>query len=189
VLPDDRRPLSPPTRKCSRRSTGRSTAWWTAWPATRGAKAAWSIAATTPSGALGTNYQRGDNWKNFKYNFGTRPAPHPEGAKVQAFNGFSVGKGHLAEAKAAVNRELSGAKSAFARGGNDIPAGNFPGRRRLRLDRGHPRPPTARSGPSCSPRSGKTARSLSLPRVSGCQRTLPTSPGRGRSHGSSRHSV
>src|SRR5262245_62043037 len=28
-----------------------------------------------PSGALGTNYQRGDNWKNFKYNFGPRPKP------------------------------------------------------------------------------------------------------------------
>ena len=28
-----------------------------------------------PSGALGTNYQRGDNWKNFKYNFGAKPKP------------------------------------------------------------------------------------------------------------------
>jgi hypothetical protein len=30
-----------------------------------------------PSGALGTNYQSGDNWKNFKYNFdffGLNPA-------------------------------------------------------------------------------------------------------------------
>ncbi len=74
-----------------------------------------------PSGALGTNYQRGDNWKNFKYNFGARPAPSPEGARVLAFNGFSIGKGHLAEAKAAVSQELGGAKSAFARGGNDLP--------------------------------------------------------------------
>ncbi len=73
-----------------------------------------------PSGALGTNYQRGDNWKNLKYNFGARPAPAPDGARVNAFNGFSVGKGHLAEAKATVNRELSGAKSAFARGGSGL---------------------------------------------------------------------
>ncbi|MBI3192486.1 MAG: DUF3463 domain-containing protein, partial [Pedosphaera parvula] len=55
-----------------------------------------------PSGALGTNYQRGDNWKNFKYNFGAKPKPYYEGRKVQAFNGFSAGKGHLAEAKAAI---------------------------------------------------------------------------------------
>ncbi|MCC7373303.1 MAG: DUF3463 domain-containing protein [Verrucomicrobiales bacterium] len=73
-----------------------------------------------PSGALGTNYQAGDNWKNFKYNFWPRPAPYARGNEVNAFNGVSVGKGHLAEAKAAVNRELSGAKSAFARGGNAI---------------------------------------------------------------------
>ncbi len=26
-----------------------------------------------PSGALGTNYQSGDNWKNIKYNFGAKP--------------------------------------------------------------------------------------------------------------------
>lgn len=81
-----------------------------------------------PSGALGTNYQRGDNWKNFRYNFGARPKPCAEGAQVAAFNGFTVGKGHLAEAKATVNRELAGAKSAFARGGNDIasPASTVP---------------------------------------------------------------
>src|SRR5215207_8484495 len=56
-----------------------------------------------PSGALGTNYQRGDNWKNFSYNFGARPKRYVEGFKVQAFNGVSIGKGHLAEAKAAIN--------------------------------------------------------------------------------------
>src|SRR5438552_1910416 len=55
-----------------------------------------------PSGALGTNFQRGDNWKNFRYNFWPRPKPYHEGRKVNAFNGFSVGKGHLAEAKAAI---------------------------------------------------------------------------------------
>jgi MoaA/NifB/PqqE/SkfB family radical SAM enzyme len=71
-----------------------------------------------PSGALGTNYQRGDNWKNFRYNFWPKPAPYADGHKVHAFNGVSIGKGHLAEAKAVVNRELAGAKSAFARGGS-----------------------------------------------------------------------
>jgi hopanoid biosynthesis associated radical SAM protein HpnH len=62
------------------------------------------------SGALGTNYQRGDNWKNIKYNFWARPKPYYEGWKVNAFNGFSVGKGHLAEAKAAVKEGLVGTK-------------------------------------------------------------------------------
>jgi MoaA/NifB/PqqE/SkfB family radical SAM enzyme len=66
-----------------------------------------------PSGALGTTCKRGDNWKNLKYNFSPRPKPYYEGSKVNAFNGFSVGKGHLAEAKAAVKSGLAGAKSAF----------------------------------------------------------------------------
>lgn len=66
-----------------------------------------------PSGALGTNYQRGDNWKNFKYNFWPRPKPFKKGAQVQAFTGFSTGRGHLAEAKAAVKSGLVGARSAF----------------------------------------------------------------------------
>ena len=72
-----------------------------------------------PSGALGTNYQRGDNWKNFKYNFAARPAPSREGSKVAAFNGFSIGKGHLAEANAAVKHGLAGARSAFQNNGGD----------------------------------------------------------------------
>jgi hopanoid biosynthesis associated radical SAM protein HpnH len=56
-----------------------------------------------PSAALGRNYQRGDNWKNIKYNFGAKPKPYYAGREVKAFNGFSIGKGHLAEAKAAIN--------------------------------------------------------------------------------------
>ena len=66
-----------------------------------------------PSGALGTNYQSGDNWRNFKYNFWPRPKPFKEGSKVKAFNGVSIGQGHLAEAKAAVKSGLAGARSAF----------------------------------------------------------------------------
>src|SRR6266851_4261155 len=71
-----------------------------------------------PSGALGTNYQRGDNWKNFKYNFWPRPKPFYEGRNVNAFNGVSIGKGHLAEAKAAINSPraaMNGAQSVFSR--------------------------------------------------------------------------
>lgn len=53
-----------------------------------------------PSGALGTNPLPGDNWKNFKYNFGSKPPRAQQGHRIQAFNGFSIGKGHLAQAKA-----------------------------------------------------------------------------------------
>lgn len=71
-----------------------------------------------PSGALGTNFKRGDNWMNFKYNFWPRPKPFYAGRNVDAFNGFSAGKGHLAEAKAAVKSGLAGAKSAFQNNGH-----------------------------------------------------------------------
>jgi len=70
-----------------------------------------------PSGALGTNYQRGDNWKNFKYNFWPRPLPvaySPELVK-RAFNGASIGMGHLAEAKAALTSPAANAQGAFSR--------------------------------------------------------------------------
>jgi hopanoid biosynthesis associated radical SAM protein HpnH len=73
-----------------------------------------------PSGALGTNYQRGDNWKNFKYNFGAKPKPYPANAEItkRAFNGVTVGKGHLSQAKAAINSPraaMSGAQPLFQR--------------------------------------------------------------------------
>ena len=55
-----------------------------------------------PSGALGTNYRRGDHWKNFKYNFRPRPPRCARGQEVQAFNGFSVGKGHRTQAKVVI---------------------------------------------------------------------------------------
>lgn len=65
-----------------------------------------------PSGALGTNYQPGDNWHNFKYNFGRKPAPYRQGHQVKAFNGASIGQGHLAEAKKAINNKASGLQGA-----------------------------------------------------------------------------
>ncbi len=72
-----------------------------------------------PSGALGTNYQAGDNWKNIKYNFSPKPKPFYQGRTVNAYNGVTAGKGHLAEAKAAVKAGLAGAKSAFQHNGHD----------------------------------------------------------------------
>jgi hypothetical protein len=70
-----------------------------------------------PSGALGTNYQSGDNWKNFKYNFWPRPEPvaYSPALEERAFNGATIGKGHLAEAKAAINSPAAGAQGAFSR--------------------------------------------------------------------------
>ena len=62
-----------------------------------------------PSGALGTNYRRGDHWKNFKYNFSSRPPRFPDGEKINAFNGYSVGKGHLAEANAVLRQDAGAA--------------------------------------------------------------------------------
>jgi MoaA/NifB/PqqE/SkfB family radical SAM enzyme len=74
-----------------------------------------------PSGALGTNYQAGDNWKNFKYNFWPRPKPYPASPELakRAYNGVSIGKGHLAEAKAAINSPAAGARGAFSRQDDD----------------------------------------------------------------------
>jgi hypothetical protein len=74
-----------------------------------------------PSGALGTNYQSGDNWKNIKYNFGAKPKPYPASAELEkrAYNGVTIGKGHLAEAKAAINSPAAGARGAFSRKDDD----------------------------------------------------------------------
>jgi len=73
-----------------------------------------------PSGALSTSPR--DTWINMKFNFGSRPKPYATTPEMEraAFNGVSIGKGHLAEAKATVQKEFSGAKSAFARGGNGL---------------------------------------------------------------------
>ena len=78
-----------------------------------------------PSGALGTNYQRGDNWKNFKYNFGARPKPYAGGHKIQVFTGVSIGKGHLAEAKAVL--QAAGGKGGGANGNGHMHTGSFCG--------------------------------------------------------------
>jgi hypothetical protein len=77
-----------------------------------------------PSGALGTNYQRGDNWKNFRYNFSSRPKPYTEGKNIPAFNGASVGKGHLAEARAAAAAGLAGPVSPKNNGNGSCGSGD-----------------------------------------------------------------
>jgi MoaA/NifB/PqqE/SkfB family radical SAM enzyme len=67
-----------------------------------------------PSGALGTNHRRGDDWKNFRYNFSAKPKPYYAGLNVHAFNGVSIGKGHLADARAAINSPRAAANGAQA---------------------------------------------------------------------------
>lgn len=53
-----------------------------------------------PTASLGIQGQRGDTWKNVKFNFGPRPEPVSADGVV-AFNGATIGKGHLQEQKAA----------------------------------------------------------------------------------------
>jgi hopanoid biosynthesis associated radical SAM protein HpnH len=66
-----------------------------------------------PSGALSSSPR--DSWKNFIYNFSPKPARYERGQEVNAFNGVSIGKGHLAEAKAIINSPAAGAQGAFSR--------------------------------------------------------------------------
>lgn len=70
-----------------------------------------------PSGALGTNAQPGDTWKNIRYNFGPKPKPYLPGKKVEAFNGVSIGKGHLAQAKSAIRDKADAQESAAQNNG------------------------------------------------------------------------
>jgi hypothetical protein len=37
----------------------------------------------------------GDTWKTIKFNFGPKPKPTGRGSETVAFNGITVGNGHL----------------------------------------------------------------------------------------------
>ena len=82
-----------------------------------------------PSGALGTNYQARRQLEEFQIQFRRETeALSTKAANVKAFNGVSIGKGHLAEAKAAINSPraaMNGAQSAFQRHEepHDMPSG------------------------------------------------------------------
>lgn len=73
-----------------------------------------------PSGALGVDAEFGDTWKNVRYNFGPKPEPYHEGAKVKAFNGCSINKGHSAGARQAVNQPVEGVDT-----GEEEPAASY----------------------------------------------------------------
>jgi MoaA/NifB/PqqE/SkfB family radical SAM enzyme len=47
-----------------------------------------------PTASLGLQAKPGDLWKTIKFNFGTKPKGTPD-AEVDAFNGVSIGNGHL----------------------------------------------------------------------------------------------
>ena len=65
-----------------------------------------------PSGAL-EQQPAGHNGRTCAYNFSAKPKPYYEGRAVKAFNGVSIGKGHLAEAKAAINAPAAAAAQAI----------------------------------------------------------------------------
>lgn len=48
-----------------------------------------------PTASLGLQAQRGDTWKTVKFNFGAKPKPTGRGSETIAFNGVSIGNGHL----------------------------------------------------------------------------------------------
>ena len=47
-----------------------------------------------PTATLGRDGKPGDMWANLAFQFGSKPAPRVEGARVRAFNGVTAGNGH-----------------------------------------------------------------------------------------------
>ncbi len=48
-----------------------------------------------PTASLGRNAQRGDTWKNVRFNFGSKPKPTGKGNEIAVYNGVTSGNGHL----------------------------------------------------------------------------------------------
>lgn len=104
-----------------------------------------------PSGALGTSYRRGDHWKNFLYNIRPRPKPSPDGARVQAFNGCSIGRGHLSAARKAA--EVRTQVAAGNNGGHPPHVGTFCGDRSPAATHEAGAPARPAADPASPPRS------------------------------------
>jgi MoaA/NifB/PqqE/SkfB family radical SAM enzyme len=60
-----------------------------------------------PTASLGLQAQRGDTWKNIRFNFGPKPKPTGRGSEILAFNGVSCGNGHLTGKRAEVAAQAS----------------------------------------------------------------------------------
>ena len=53
------------------------------------------------------NAQRGDTWKNVRFNFGSKPKPTGKGNEIAAYNGVTSGNGHLTGKRAEVAAQAS----------------------------------------------------------------------------------
>ena len=60
-----------------------------------------------PTATLGLQAQRGDTWKNIKFNFGAKPKAAGRGSEVLAYNGVSSGNGHLTGKRAEATAQAS----------------------------------------------------------------------------------
>src|SRR6266852_2834632 len=60
-----------------------------------------------PTASLGLQAQRGDTWKNIRFNFGPKPKPTGRGNEMVVFNGVSSGNGHLTGKKAELTAQAS----------------------------------------------------------------------------------
>ncbi|MEO8440344.1 MAG: DUF3463 domain-containing protein [Spartobacteria bacterium] len=53
-----------------------------------------------PTASLGLQAKPGDTWKTVKFNFSARPKPTGRGNEITAYNGVTIGNGHLTGKKA-----------------------------------------------------------------------------------------
>jgi hopanoid biosynthesis associated radical SAM protein HpnH len=53
-----------------------------------------------PTASLGLQAKPGDTWKTIKFNFGARPPATGKGSEIAAYNGVTIGNGHLNGKKA-----------------------------------------------------------------------------------------
>jgi MoaA/NifB/PqqE/SkfB family radical SAM enzyme len=60
-----------------------------------------------PTATLGLQAQRGDTWKNIRFNFGAKPRPTGNGSETLVFNGVSCGNGHITGKRAEVAAQAS----------------------------------------------------------------------------------
>ena len=60
-----------------------------------------------PTASLGLQAERGDTWKNIRFNFGPKPKPTGRGSDILAFNGVTSGNGHLTGKGAEVAAQAS----------------------------------------------------------------------------------
>jgi MoaA/NifB/PqqE/SkfB family radical SAM enzyme len=60
-----------------------------------------------PTATLGLQAQRGDTWKNIKFNFSPKPKAAGRSSEVLAYNGVSSGNGHLTGKRAEVTAQAS----------------------------------------------------------------------------------